>query len=189
MPKPQDSFLPVPPDAGRIGPEAVPAPRKTSRDHQALLPLVTTLRTAERVVIHAPLLEAFQAAASRHTLLALRSDLTAFDLCCRQNCRITLPAGAQDVAEYLKSRVGQGAKPASLARYKASVARLHQLLGLVDPTTAPLVKLTMAAIRREKAWPSVRRRRCASRAPFPTSNEILPEDSIFAHCSTPAAKT
>jgi integrase len=111
---------------------------------------VTTLRTAERVVIDAPLLEAFQAAASRHTLLALRSDLTAFDLWCRQHRRITLPASAGDVADYLKFRAGQGAKPASLARYKASIARLHQLLGLVDPTTAPLVKLTLAAIRRYK---------------------------------------
>ncbi|AXB78584.1 integrase [Novosphingobium sp. P6W] len=115
-----------------------------------LLPLVTTLRTAEPVVIDAPLLEAFQAAASRHTLLALRSDLTAFDLWCREHRRITLPANAQDVADYLKYRAGQGAKPASLARYKASIARLHQLLGLVDPTTAPLVKLTLAAIRRDK---------------------------------------
>nr|WP_240198174.1 tyrosine-type recombinase/integrase [Novosphingobium sp. P6W] len=115
-----------------------------------LLPLVTTLRTAERVVIDAPLLEAFQAAASRHTLLALRSDLTAFDLWCREHRRITLPANAQDVADYLKYRAGQGGKPASLARYKASIARLHQLLGQVDPTTAPLVKLTLAAIRRDK---------------------------------------
>ena len=150
MPKPPDSFFPIPPDDGRFGPEAAPALRKTDRGGQALLPLVISLRTAERVVIDAPLLEAFQAAASRHTLLALRSDLTAFDLWCRQHRRITLPAGAHDVADYLKSRAGQGAKPASLARYKASIARLHQLLGLVDPTTAPLVKLILAAIRREK---------------------------------------
>ncbi|WP_370059822.1 tyrosine-type recombinase/integrase [Novosphingobium sp. P6W] len=101
-------------------------------------------------MIDAPLLEAFQAAASRHTLLALRSDLTAFDLWCREHRRITLPANAQDVADYLKYRAGQGGKPASLARYKASIARLHQLLGQVDPTTAPLVKLTLAAIRRDK---------------------------------------
>ncbi len=150
MPKPPDSFFPVVPDDRRLGLEAPPTPRKTSRDRQALLPLVTTLRTAERVVIDAPLLEAFQAAASRHTLLALRSDLIAFDLWCRQHRRMTLPASAQDVADYLKFRAGQGAKPASLARYKASIARLHQLLGLVDATTAPLVKLTLAAIRRDK---------------------------------------
>lgn len=58
--------------------------------------------------------------------------------------------GPQDVADYLKYWAGQGARPASLARYKASIALLHQLLGLVDPTTAPLVELTLAAIRKEK---------------------------------------
>lgn len=115
-----------------------------------LVPLITSLRTAERVVVDAALLDAFQAAASKHTLAALRSDLFAFDLWCREQRRITVPARSEDVADYLKSRGGQGARPASLARYKASIARLHQLLGLIDPTTAPLVKLTLAAIRKEK---------------------------------------
>jgi integrase len=115
-----------------------------------LLPLVTSLRIAERVVVDAALLDAFQAAASKHTLAALRSDLSAFDLWCRQHRRITVPAGAEDVADYLKDRAGQGAKPASLGRYKASIARLHQLLGLLDPTATPLVKLTLAAIRKDK---------------------------------------
>jgi integrase len=115
-----------------------------------LVPLITSLRTAEQVVVDAALLDAFQAAASKHTLAALRSDLSAFDLWCRQHRRITVPARSEDVADYLKGRAGQGARPASLARYKASIARLHQLLGLIDPTTAPLVKLTLAAIRKEK---------------------------------------
>lgn len=115
-----------------------------------VVPLITSLRTAERVVVDAALLEAFQAAASKHTLAALRSDLSAFDLWCREQRRITVPARSEDVADYLKSRAGQGARPASLARYKASIARLHQLLGLIDPTIAPLVKLTVAAIRKEK---------------------------------------
>lgn len=45
---------------------------------------------------------------------------------------------------------GQGAKPASLGRYKASIAKIHQLLELKDPTQAELVKLRLRAIRREK---------------------------------------
>jgi site-specific recombinase XerD len=102
------------------------------------------------VTVDGALIEAFQTASSKHTLAALRSDWSAFDLWCRQHRRITLPATAQDVTDYLGARAGQGARPASLARYKASIARLHQLLGLVDLTLAPLVKLTLAAIRREK---------------------------------------
>ena len=45
---------------------------------------------------------------------------------------------------------GRGAKPASLGRYKASIAKIHQLLNLKDPTQAELVKLRLRAIRREK---------------------------------------
>jgi hypothetical protein len=71
-----------------------------------LVPLITSLRTAERLVIDAALLEAFQAAASKHTLAALRSDLSAFDLWCREHRRITAPAGFVDVGTI--SRTGQG---------------------------------------------------------------------------------
>jgi hypothetical protein len=54
------------------------------------------------------------------------------------------------VADYLDARAGKGSKPASLGRYKASIAKIHQLLDLKDPTQAPLVKLRLAAVRREK---------------------------------------
>jgi integrase len=112
--------------------------------------MITTLRAAAPVTVDSGLIAAFQAASSKHTLAALRSDWSAFDLWCRQHRRFTLPATPQDVTDYLGARAGQGARPASLARYKASIARLHQLLGVVDPTTAPLVKLTLAAIRCDK---------------------------------------
>lgn len=61
-----------------------------------------------------------------------------------------VPATPEVVADYLDARAGQGAKPASLGRYKASIARIHQLLDLKDPTQADLVKLRLRAIRREK---------------------------------------
>lgn len=41
-----------------------------------------------------------------------------------------------------------GAKPASLGRYKASLARVHRLLGLTDPTADEQVRMTLAEIRR-----------------------------------------
>jgi hypothetical protein len=44
----------------------------------------------------------------------------------------------------------EGAKPASLVRYKASIAKIHQLLDLKDPTQAEVVTLRLRAIRREK---------------------------------------
>ncbi|MFC4595585.1 site-specific integrase [Sphingobium tyrosinilyticum] len=109
---------------------------------------VTQMRAGDRIRLDDTLFAAFEAASSPHSLRALRSDLEAFDLWCRRTGRIALPATPQVVADYLDARAGQGAKPASLARYKASIAKIHQLLDLKDPTQAELVKLTLRAIKR-----------------------------------------
>lgn len=110
----------------------------------------TQMRAETRIVVNAELIAAYQAASSPHSIRALKSDLEAFDLWCRRLKRIALPATPEIVADYLDARAGQGAKPASLGRYKASIAKIHQLLDLKDPTQAELVKLRLRAIRREK---------------------------------------
>jgi Phage integrase, N-terminal SAM-like domain len=109
---------------------------------------LTKLNAGGPVTIDAELIAAYQAASSPHTLRALASDLEAFDLWCRRAGRATLLASPETVADYLDARAGQGSKPASLGRYKASIAKLHQLLDLPDPTRHQLVKLRLAAIRR-----------------------------------------
>jgi len=112
---------------------------------------VVNMRAGARIVVDAALIGAYQAASSPHSIRALKSDLDAFDRWCRRTKRIALPATPEVVADYLDARAGQGgAKPASLTRYKASIAKIHQLLGLKDPTTAELVKLRLRAIRRDK---------------------------------------
>lgn len=109
---------------------------------------VVKMQAGERIVINEPLIVAYQVASSAHTIRALKSDLEAFDLWCRRTRRIALPATPETVADYLDARAGQGSKPASLGRYKASIAKIHQLLELNDPTPASLVKLRLQAIRR-----------------------------------------
>lgn len=109
---------------------------------------VVSMRAGGHVVVNEALLAAFQAASSPHSIRALKSDLEAFDLWCRRTRRIALPATPEVVADYLDARAAQGSRPASLARYKASIAKVHQLLELTDPTKAPLVKLRLAVIRR-----------------------------------------
>ncbi len=109
---------------------------------------VVKMRAGERIVVNEALLAAYQAASSPHSIRALKSDLEAFDLWCRRMARVALPATPETVADYLDGRAGQGSKPASLGRYKASIAKIHQLLDLKDPTSASLVKLRLQAIRR-----------------------------------------
>ncbi|OHD03714.1 MAG: integrase [Sphingomonadales bacterium RIFCSPLOWO2_12_FULL_63_15] len=100
------------------------------------------------IVVNEALIAAYQAASSPHSIRALKSDLEAFDLWCRHQNRIALPATPETVADYLDARAGKGSKPASLGRYKASIAKIHLLLDLKDPTPASLVKLRLQAIRR-----------------------------------------
>jgi site-specific recombinase XerC len=111
---------------------------------------VTQMQVATRITIEESLIAAYQASSSPHTLRALQSDLEAFDSWCRAKRRIALPALPETVADYLDDRAGKGAKPASLARYKASIAKIHQLLDFKDPSQSQLVKLRLKGIRREK---------------------------------------
>jgi integrase len=109
---------------------------------------IVKMRAGARIVVNEALIAAYQAASSPHSIRALKSDLEAFDLWCRRHNRVALPATPETVADYLDARAGQGSKPASLGRYKASIAKIHLLLDLKDPTRASLVKLRLQAIRR-----------------------------------------
>ena len=109
----------------------------------------TKMRAGARIIVNEALIAAYQAASSPHSIRALRSDLESFDLWCRRTNRIALPATPETVIAYLDDRAGKGAKPASLGRYRASIAKIHHLLDLKDPTQTELVKLRLRAIRRE----------------------------------------
>ena len=106
------------------------------------------LARAPGVLIDSALLQAYAAAAAPNTLRAFRADVSAFDTWCRVQGRKSLPATPQTLAAFLQHRAGQGAAPASLTRYRASIAKLHRLCRVVDPGQDELVKLTMAALRR-----------------------------------------
>ena len=128
-----------------IAGETPPAPMASAGD---LSWAVVKMRAVERIVVNEALIAAYQAASSPHSIRALKSDLEAFDLWCRRHNRISLPATPETVADYLDARAEKGSKPASLGRYKASIAKIHTLLDLKDPTPASLVKLRLQAIRR-----------------------------------------
>lgn len=127
------------------GESRAPAPAASADD---LSWAVVQMHAGERVVVNEALIAAYQAASSPHSIRALKSDLEAFDLWCRRHNRVALPASPETVADYLDARAEKGSKPASLGRYKASIAKIHMLLDLKDPTPASLVKLRLQAIRR-----------------------------------------
>ncbi len=86
---------------------------------------IVKMRAGARIVVNEALIAAYQAASSPHSIRALKSDLEAFDTWCRRTSRIALPATAMTVADYLDARAGKGSRPASLSRYKASIAKIH----------------------------------------------------------------
>jgi hypothetical protein len=108
------------------------------------------LAYAPGAAVDRDLLAAYTAAAAPNSLRAFRSDVTAFDEWCRFRAYRSLPATPKVVAEFLKSRAGEGAAVASLTRYRASIAKLHRLCHLPDPCQDELVKLTLSAHRRVK---------------------------------------
>jgi len=132
-------------DNALIAGEIVPVPMASADD---LSWAVVKMRAVERIIVNEPLIAAYQAASSPHSIRALKSDLEAFDAWCRRHNRIALPTTPETVADYLDARAEKGSKPASLGRYKASIAKIHLLLDLKDPTPASLVKLRFQAIRR-----------------------------------------
>lgn len=140
-----DDAAPPNESALTAGGNSTPPPGATAND---LSWAVVQMRAGERIIVNEPLLAAYQAASSPHSIRALKSDLEAFDLWCRRHKRIALPATPETVADYLDARAENGSKPASLGRYRASIAKIHQLLDLKDPTPASLVKLRLQALRR-----------------------------------------
>ncbi len=132
-------------DNALIAGKTAPAPMVAADD---LSWAVVKMRAGARIVLNEALIAAYEAASSPHSIRALKSDLEAFDLWCRGRNRVSLPATPETVADYLDARAEKGSKPASLGRYKASIAKVHLLLDLKDPTQASLVKLRLQAIRR-----------------------------------------
>jgi site-specific recombinase XerD len=82
------------------------------------------MRAGERIVINETLIAAYQTASSPRSIRALKSDVEAFDAWCRRTNRVALPATAETVADYFDARAAKGSKPASLGRYKASIAKI-----------------------------------------------------------------
>jgi len=96
-----------------------------------------------------------------HTKAAITADLKCFLAWCkaRRPVATAVPADPETIVHYLRwlakgSDTRSPAKPATLARRIASIARVHRMLGFGDseplPTQAGMVRDTLKGIRRDK---------------------------------------
>lgn len=97
------------------GENRTPAPAASADD---LAWAIVQMRAGEAIVVNDALIAAYQSASSAHSIRALRSDLEAFDLWCRRNGRIALPATPESVADYLGADL-----PDDLAHPQADLPR------------------------------------------------------------------
>lgn len=106
-------------------------------------------------------LEAAVSAMAPATRSAITADLKCFLAWCsaRRPVALAIPATPETLVHYLRwlasgSDTRAGAKPATLARRLASIARVHRILGFGEreplPTQAGMVRDTLKGLRRER---------------------------------------
>lgn len=98
--------------------------------------------------IDAELIDAARRAMSANSWRALRADIRIFAGWMQARGAIVLPAAPAEIAAFLRDQAEHGKKAATLARYVSSIARLHALANLSDPTRAEIVRLELKAQRR-----------------------------------------
>lgn len=111
-------------------------------------PFALLVPAASPVVFDAAVIDAAQRAMSANSWRALRADIRVFGAWAAAHARTPLPADPATIAIFLRDQAERGKKAATLARYTSSIAQLHRLADLTDPTRAELVRLELKAQRR-----------------------------------------
>jgi len=90
-----------------------------------------------------------RASKATNTLRAYRADLADFTLWCADHGLTRLPAAPETVALYISALAQSDARASTIQRRLSALSQAHQLAGHEpSPTQAPLVRSTMAGIRR-----------------------------------------
>ncbi len=97
--------------------------------------------------------QAWRAGASAHTIRAVAGDLRRYSLWCRQEGRAAVPAGAGDVAAYIDHLMAADKARATISRAVATVALVHKLAGVGDPTKDQRVVWALRGMRKRLARP------------------------------------
>ena len=84
-----------------------------------------------------------------NTWRAFQADLKVYGAWCQSNLRLGLPASRTTVHLFVRDMVHNGRALSTVERYLSSIARVHRLLDLADPTKTDLVKSEVRALKRE----------------------------------------
>jgi integrase len=103
----------------------------------------------------------YQDSVAPSTLRALRTDVRRWTTWCAESKATSLPARPQDLAAFVDARADQWT-PATLRRVLASIARVHRVLGLADPTKDEEVRVALKGMARRKAEAGQGRQRQAA---------------------------
>jgi integrase len=90
-----------------------------------------------------------------NTLRAWRFDWRVYEEFCRAKGRVTVPARPATVATFAEACAEAGRKPATIARYLATVSMAHRIAKFRNPTSTEPVRLAMRGIT--KRVPSTQR--------------------------------
>lgn len=82
-----------------------------------------------------------------NTVRALAADSRVFAAWCRANGRQVLPAPPATVAAFIDAQAALKA-PATVARYRSSIAALHRAAGVPNPCNEELVRLAIRRMNR-----------------------------------------
>lgn len=101
----------------------------------------------QRLAVYA---DASQGAYSANTLRAIRSDTAILQAWCSANGRAYgPPIDPKDMAAFVDD-MGQSRKPATVARYVASIDHMHRALDLPPPGASNAVRLALRRLRRRE---------------------------------------
>jgi len=95
------------------------------------------------------------------TLRALRTDVRRWTTWCTTTRSVSLPARPQDLAAFVDAHAERWT-PATLRRVLASIARVHRVLGLPDPTKDEEVRVALRGVARRRAEAGQGRQRQAA---------------------------
>src|SRR5947209_5760766 len=119
-----------------------------------------------------------RASKAPNTVRAYRSDLGDFTMWCTDHHLTPIPATAETVALYITAMAGAGARPSTIQRRLSAISQAHQLSGHEpSPTQAPIVRTTMAGIRRTLGMAPAQKTAVVT-AELRTLLAVTPEDTL-----------